>query len=64
MWEYVLSLTASRIPIKAKSMADVRIWVNMMTESTESSSFTILRHKQRVNILLSNWLLSHLEQEK
>jgi hypothetical protein len=60
MYEYVSPLTASRIPIKAKSMADARICVNITTETTDPSNFTVLRHRERVSIL--NLLGYHLKQ--
>ena len=55
------SLTARRIPMKANSMADVRICVNMMTETTESSNFTVLRYKEMLNITVQVVSL-HLKQ--
>jgi hypothetical protein len=42
----VLSLTANRTPMNANSMADVRIWVNMIGETAESINFTILEHRK------------------
>jgi len=47
--------------MKANSMADVRICVNMMTETTESSNFTVLRYKEMLNITVQVVSL-HLKQ--
>lgn len=44
----VSSLTAARIPMKAKSIAADRICVNMIAERIESSNVAVLKHKNNI----------------
>jgi hypothetical protein len=53
----VSSPTTNRNPMNAKSMAEVRIWVNMIGDTAESSNFTILEHKKYyVYIFISTFM--------